>query len=964
MIDIEQNLHNFVTYSQTHLKGDEKGEAQIFLDHLFVAFGHPQGVKGAGATLEDRIKIDKNTQFADLVWKPRVLIEMKKRGENLEKHLPQAANYWWHLVPDRPAYMILCNFDEFWIYDFEKNVQIPVEKIALADLPTRHSAFGFLLPTAKKPIFANNAEDVTLKVADKVVQVYMAMTHDPNAPVPHEDALRFCLQCVIAMFSEDVGLLPDFLFTRIVEICYKKEDSSYDLIGALFCEMNSKGITPAGKFKGTDYFNGGLFKVIKKYELSEVSLEMLLSAAKMDWRNVNPAIFGAVFQRLMEKGERHILGAHFTTEADIRKIIYPCIVFPWQEKIAEAETLTECLDLLTEMTKYTVLDPSCGSGNFLFVAFKELKILEAQLLRKIRDTFNKPDDAKTFSIFLKKHPFVNTSQFYGYDVNPLAVELAKVTLMVAKEISILNTKEVFDNKNKPLPLDNLDENIICQDALLNDNGTPREWHKVSVVIGNPPFQSRSKMLGEFGKIYLEKLWTAYPDFNRYADFCTFWFQKAHQTIPQNGFAGLVATNTIRENNSRENSLDYIIEHGGELINAVSSQPWDGEAVVHVSIVSWKKGTHNKPKTLYVLDKKGILVAHDLPTINSSLSLGIDVTSAKVLACQTIRKFCSQGLKHGHEGFLVDVETAQRMIKANPKNAEVLKPYLIGAELVGKKGSQPQRYVIDFSQLTLPEAKQYPEPYAHILKEVQPEREKLAEEQEKENAQILQINPKATLDKSYIQYNRYWWQLIGKRLELLEEMKGLNRYIVCSQVSKRNIFEFICKDITPNAAVMVFTFEDDYTFGILQSKYHWEWWKAKGSTLKGDYRYTVDTVWDTFPFPQKPTQKKIEAVAQASVALRQGRRDFMQKFDHTLRDLYREMEEDVTNPIHKLQNALDKAVGEAYGFAGKADVLTDLLALNLQIAQNEAQGVFVQGAGLPPYVQNPAQFITNDCVKMG
>lgn len=964
MDKLEQALTDFVAYCQTHLKGDEKGEAQIFLDHLFVAFGHSQGVKGAGATLEDRIRTNKSTQFADLVWKPRVLIEMKKRGEDLQKHLPQAAKYWFYLAPDRPEYMILCNFDEFWVYNFQVNVQVPVEKIALTDLPTRHSALTFLLPTAKKPVFANNAEDITEKVAVKIAQVYDSLLLHPKPyAVPPDEALRYCLQCVVTMFAEDVGLLPDHVFTRLVERANKYKESSYDLIGGLFYKMNQKSKPETGNYKDVEYFNGGLFKDIYPIELRPLELDMLESAAKMDWRNVNPAIFGSVFQRLMKEDVRHVLGAHYTTEEDIRKIIYPCIVFPWQERIEEAETLTECLNLLTEMTQYTVLDPSCGSGNFLFVAFKELKILEAQLLRKVRDTFTKPEDAKTFGLFLRRHPFVSTAQFYGYDINPLAVELAKVTLMVAKEISILNTQETFDNKNKPLPLDNLDQNILCQDALLNDDGTPRQWHKVSVIIGNPPFQSKNKLQEEFGAVYVNKVRNAYPEISGMADYCVHWFYKAHQTIPKNGYAGLVATNTIRENNSRASSLDYIIANGGELIDAVSSQEWTGEAVVHVSIVSWKKGKHSAPKTLYVLDKKGKLQAHSLPTINSSLSLSIDVAGAKVLACQTQTKTAFLGQTHGHEGFLLDAETARYMIKQNPKNKEVLKPYLIGAELVGKKNSLPERYVIDFSQMPLPEAKKYKELFAIIENKVKPEREARAEEQRMENEKALADNSKAKINRHHIGFYNKWWQLGYGREDLLEKIAPLKRYIACSRVSKRGIFEFICADIAPNDSLMAFTFEDDYSFGILQSKYHWEWWKAKCSTLKGDYRYTADTVWDTFPFPQKPTQKKIEAVAQASVALRQGRRDFMQKYDYTLRDLYRAMEEDATNPIHKLQNALDKAVGEAYGFAGKADVLTDLLALNLEVARNEANGIAVQGAGLPTYVQNPAQFVTADCVTV-
>ncbi len=279
------NFTPFIEYCNKHIKGDEKGEAQTFLDHFFMALGYADGYKAAGADCEYRIKNEKKktTSFADLVWKPRVLIEMKKRGEDLSIHLQQAFSYWSQLVPNRPNYVILCNFDEFWIYDFNKDIYEPQEKIDLEKLEQRKEAFTFLLPKEKTPLFKTDREDVTADAAKFVSYVYKSLTDKNRNPlVNKEDAMHYCLQCVLCMYAEDIDLLPGKIFTRLIEECLTKEGSgydkipeTYDLIGGLFKEMNSKGITPAGKYKDVDYFNGGLFDKIIPIELTKREVELM-----------------------------------------------------------------------------------------------------------------------------------------------------------------------------------------------------------------------------------------------------------------------------------------------------------------------------------------------------------------------------------------------------------------------------------------------------------------------------------------------------------------------------------------------------------------------------------------------------------------------------------------------------------------------------------------------------------------
>ena len=324
MTDTLTRLQAFLTYVRS-LSGDEKGEAQVFCDRLFQAFGR-SGYKEAGATLEYRVKEKgKSTKFADLFWESRLLLEMKKRGEKLEKHYDQAFEYWLNATPKRPKYVILCNFDQFWIYDFDLQLREPVDRLTLEELPDRYTALNFLFPDHRKPQFANNQVDVTREAADKVARVYnslVARGEDAAA------AQRFILQCVVTLFAEDIDLLPRGFFTELLQECEQGASSS-DLIGGLFRQMgNRKPARKDSRYKDIAYFNGGIFAEVDPIPLEPDEITLLLQAAAEKWSKVKPAIFGTLFEGSLGKAERHAWGAHFTSEADIQKVVLPTIIRP------------------------------------------------------------------------------------------------------------------------------------------------------------------------------------------------------------------------------------------------------------------------------------------------------------------------------------------------------------------------------------------------------------------------------------------------------------------------------------------------------------------------------------------------------------------------------------------------------------------------------------------------------------
>ncbi len=661
--ELREHLEGLVRYRHEHLRGDEKGEAAIFLESLFRALGH-EGVRQAGATLEQRIQRRDNggTAYADLEWKPRVLIEMKRAGRDLSRDYRQAFEYWIDDVPDRPKYVVLCNFDEFWVYDLNLQLDEPVDRLDLDELPRRWEALAFMLPQEEEPVHGNDLVAVTRETAELVSRVF---NRQVERGVERDSAQRFILQAVMAMFAEDIGLLPRHYFTLALDDVREGRGSAYDLVFGLFREMNTAGITPSGRYEGTPYFNGGLFARVEPFELTMEEIFALTLACGQDWGQVRPVIFGTLFEQSLDKPERHAYGAYFTSEADIQKVVQPSVVRPWRQRIEDADTLDELGQVEGEMLRYQVLDPACGSGNFLYVAYRELRRLEKQLHEKrlARSREAGRHEALRMS-------FVSTKQFYGIDLRPFAVEVAKVTLMLARKLAA----DELGDERAYLPLDDLDANFQTANAALC------EWPSFGLCISNPPYLGAKRMLEEKPPEEIAALKREYPEVGGVADYVVYWFRKTHDLMPDDGRAGLVGTSNIRSGDSRRLSLDYIVDNGGVIYEAVSSQPWSGDATVEVSIVNWKKGDYDGPRTLWL--SRGT-TKMEVPEISGSLSANTDLRWAKKLTSNRRPKVCFQGqTPQATPAFVLSPQEAQALVNEDPNARGVLRPFLIGHELNG------------------------------------------------------------------------------------------------------------------------------------------------------------------------------------------------------------------------------------------------------------------------------------------
>ena len=890
----QQALHEFAQWV-AGCSGNEKQEARTFIEKLMRAWGWEDSTE-AEVCFEEKVPkagAGGGIGFADALIKGKVLIEMKSRGEHLGDHSGQLQRYWFNLTP-KPTYAVLCNFDEFWVYDFNQLVDEPVDAFPTEKIADRWPALAFLSKEPEQVLFGNNQVEVTEKQAEAMGGLFYELKGQAAKTEAFTElqAQRFVLQCVLCMFAEDRGMLPNRQFSLALEACREKKESTYDVLSGLFTEMNTPGVTPGGRFQGTPYFNGGLFAEIPRIELAPSQLDLLVDSAREDWKSVRPSIFGNIFEASSNQARRHSLGQHFTSEPDILKVVRPTIIEPWEERIEAAKNIGELEAVLFALQQFRVLDPACGSGNFLYMGYNALKDLEAKVLKLIQERRRSGEKRQQPSF-----GFVTTNQFYGLDTDAFAVELARVTLMIARKVA----HDRLGLTEQELPLDNLDKNIVQADALFD------EWPEADAIIGNPPFLGGKRLRTELGDDYTEKIYRTFSSCHNFADLCCYWFRLANDRLKPTGRAGLVATNMIRRGYNRKASLEYIRRNGGFIHNAISTQPWSGEANVHVSIVNWGK---EHPKVL-------MLDGQEAEKINDTLN---DAELQTVVKLKSNKGRCFVGVQPTGSGFEINEETVQTWTEINPENAKVLTRFSKGGNLTKTPGCMPNTWIIDFRNRSLEEAEEYQEPFERVVELVKPVR----------------------LKKRREHVRLFWWKHQERRQAMRDAISSLGFYMGVPEVSKWAVFVVCQKDWLPGNKVKVVASDDLYVLGLLTSSTHRTWMHSQKGTLKGDIAYTHDTCFETFPFPQLVTAQQAEAIRVAMTELNDYRNGWMVEKQSGITDLYNRYYDEPASKLSQLHRALDAQVLKAYGWSADEDLLSNLLDLNLELAEREGEGLEVVG----------------------
>ncbi|MDR1854737.1 MAG: N-6 DNA methylase, partial [Azoarcus sp.] len=722
--------------------------------------------------------------FADVYKRGFFGWESKKPGRDLKAALKQLTDY--YLALESPPLLIVDDRERIEIHTAFTGYPDEVRVIHIDDLADENVRqwliWAFTDPVKLRPQKSTAA--ITAGVAGEFGDIAKRMRKRG------EDAQKvahFLMQCLFCMFAEDEEILPDKLFTALLEKYADDAGKAVDRFAKLFQAMNDEG----GEFGLTDipWFNGGLFRVVDiPASLCREDLAALLQSARRDWRAIDPSIFGTLFERGLNPKARAQLGAHYTDTGTIDKLVRPLVYEPliaeWEAlrpKIAAAvsdrKTLKTAEGLyhgfMLRLENFRVLDPACGSGNFLYLSLRALREVE----KRARI------EAAEFGLQADLQMHTGPHNILGIEINEYAAELARVTVWIG-DIQ-WSRQNGYPHAVNPIlqPL----EGIENRDALLDADGSEAQWPTASVVVGNPPFLGNKSMRGELGDAYAGTLRKTFEGrIPGSVDFVTYWFEKARAQIEAGKLkaAGLVATQAIR-NGSNRKVLDRICETT-RIFAAWSDEPWINEgAAVRVSLIVFGAGTGAR------------LNGQEVSAIHADLTPGGGVDLTNVGKLKENAGCCFQGpVKVG--AFDVPGETARQWLKQpNPNgqpNSSVVRPWVNASDLVHRPSDT---WIVDFCDKSEIDAAWFEAPFQHVVEYVKPARMKVNREKRR----------------------KYWWQHGETAPGLHAALAATPRYIATPRVAKHRLFVWLDSTVFPDTRVAAIARADDCTFGILQSRFH-------------------------------------------------------------------------------------------------------------------------------------------------
>ncbi len=948
------NPTEFIAKWQASTRNERAAAQEHFLD-LCALLGEPTpntDPTGAAYAFEKgATKASGGDGWADVWRRGRFAWEYKGKHKDLDAAHRQLLQYAGAL--ENPPLLVTCDIERIVIRTNWTNAVSERHEVRLDELadPRRLALLKAVFSDPERLRPGKTRAALTAEAAARFAELagrLRARGHEAQAVAHFVNRLVFCL------FADDVDLLPPGLFERMLDASRRAPARFEGYARRLFAAMAQRG--GEVDFTPVAWFNGGLFDDDGALPLDAADIALVQSAAALDWAEVDPSILGTLFERGLDPDKRSQLGAHYTAREMIELLIDPVVRRPllaeWAKiKDGIAAVMAVAADLaastkarraapgratalfrgfLDRLRAFRVLDPACGSGNFLYLALLALKDLEHQAMV----------EAEALGL-QREFPQVGPEAVLGLEVNPYAAELARVSVWIGHI-------QWARRHGYPAPSDPVLRTlntIVTRDALLADDGAGdtvlASWPTADAIVGNPPFLGGKRLRTVLGDTYCARLFAAYAgQVPAEADLVCYWFARTQAAIAAGTVAraGLVATNSIRGGANRR-VLDPLAQVG-TITDAWGDEPWtlDG-AAVRVSLVCWGKDRAAAP----LLD--GVAV----PTVHADLTAGAaNLTTARKLAENAGVAF--QGSKKVGP-FEVPGEVARRWLlePSNPNgrpNSDVLRPSWIGIDVA----RQPRDvWIVDFTGLTQSQAAFYTSPYAYVVQHVKPMRDANARDTRRLN----------------------WWLHGDAQPKMRAAIKSGERCIVTPEVSKHRIFAWAPRPVLPDCKLMVVARNDDVTFGILQGRLHEIWALAAGSWhgVGNDPRYTPSTTFETFPFPpgltpDRPATSYVasphaEAIAQAAQALVTARDHWLNPPElvtctpevvpgypnrllprgasaaatlrtRTLTALYNTRGTPAGAWLDGLHRTLDDAVAAAYGWPTDlpdTDVLSRLLALN-------------------------------------
>jgi hypothetical protein len=956
----------------------ERGRIDLYKRDCFILEAKQSRQKGAKkAVIEGQTDL-----FSDLKTQPvqseaidHLMINARRQAEGYAQALPKDHDY--------PPFLLTCDVGRtIEVYaDFSghgrhytqfpdaRNFRIELKQLIDADV-RQHLRRIWVEPLSLDP--AVQTAKVTREIAGTLAEVSKALEARGFAQT---DVAVFLMRCLFTMFVEDVQLIRKDSFKELLSRCVAKPERFPHEMNDLWKHMDIGDYSPAVGEKLLR-FNGKLFKKAQALPLLKGEIVLLRQAADADWRDLEPAIFGSLFEQALNVEERKQLGAHYTPRAHVERLVNATIIEPltqdWLAAQASAEralrsgsksnAVREVGDFLKSLSSVRVLDPACGTGNFLYVALRLMKQLEGEVLKQLQDLDG--EDA------LKKYVGVSVKpdQFLGMEVNKRAIEIAELVLWIGYLQWHLRTRP-----DRPAePVLGSSDHIIDRNALLTWDGYPSvptrtgkgkrkssyfaagvklpEWPDADFIVGNPPFIGGKDIRERLGGDYAEALWKIHSHVNPSADYVMYWWDRAANTLTQTGTRlrrfGFVTTNSITQVFQRRVVEQWLSgERPVSIVLAIPDHPWTkaskDAAAVRIAMTVAELGIHDGILREVVreerleTDEPSIVFEERKGRMNADLTLGADLTQCNTLMANDV--ICSPGVKLHGAGFIVSPAEAKKLGLGKVEGLEKhIRHYRNGRDLMTKsRGAM----VIDLDGLTSSEVRtRFPAVYQHLLAEVKPERDLNNEE-----------------------YRRTHWWLFGRKNTIMRGfVKGLSRYIATVETSKHRVFQFLDASILPDNMLVAIGLDDAYYLGVLSSRIHTSWALRAGGWLGvgNDPRYSKSRCFDPFPFPEATTtlKRQIGDLADELDTLR--KRVLAEHEDISLTSLYNVLEDlksgasltprsqDIKDRGHvlilkDLHEQIDALVARAYGWSTDIrdhDVLANLVTLNIQRSAEEARGL--------------------------